>query len=137
MLHHLQRRHRVRIVRVGLLLLRLWKLPFACTYYPGKSRIGTLWPLYLTGFGTYTLSSAAFESSLIERFRLRPLLTFVVIIAAAVAGLVLRQRRALANATGLRFEEEDPDALFSGFQLSEGLAAAGGRAELKIEGFQE
>lgn len=120
-----------------LLLLRLWKLPFACTYYPGKSRIGTLWPLYLTGFGTYTLSSAAFESSLIERFRLRPLLTFVVIIAAAVAGLVLRQRRALANATGLRFEEEDPDALFSGFQLSEGLAAAGGRAELKIEGFQE
>ncbi|MGH9370185.1 MAG: hypothetical protein ACRD15_01495, partial [Vicinamibacterales bacterium] len=30
-----------------LLLLRIDKLPFVCTYYPGKSRVFTLWPLYI------------------------------------------------------------------------------------------
>ena len=114
------------ILLTELLLLRLWKLPFACTYYPGNSKIGTLWPLYLTGLGNYTLSTAAFEWSLIERFRPRPLLTFVAVVAAVVAVLVLRRRRTLAGVTGFRFEEEDPDALFTGFQLSEGLAAGVG-----------
>ena len=112
------------VLLTELLLVRLWKLPFACTYYPGNSKVGTLWPLYVTGFINYTLTTAAFESGLIERFRPGALLTFVAIVATRAAILAARHRRALAAAGGFRFEEEDPDALFAGFQLSEGLAAA-------------
>ncbi|HET7221221.1 MAG TPA: hypothetical protein VFJ02_24365 [Vicinamibacterales bacterium] len=107
-----------------LLLVRLCKLPFACTYYPGTSKIGTLWPLYISGFGNYTLTTAAFEWSLISRFRPMMLLTFVTIVALIIAALALRRRRHLGSVAGFRFEEEDPDAIFAGFALSEGLAAA-------------
>jgi hypothetical protein len=48
---------------------------------------------------------------------------FVSVGAAAIGGLhALRQRGARAL-PGLTFEEEDPDALFQGFRVSEGLAA--------------
>jgi hypothetical protein len=119
------------VLLAELLLLRLWKLPFTCTYYPGNSKIGTLWPLYMTGFGNYTLTTAAFEWSLIGRFRPRALLTFVGVVAVLVAVLIVHRRRVLAGVAGFRFEEEDPEALFAGFHLSEGLAARPARmAEL-------
>ena len=38
-----------------LLVPRTGKLPFACTYFPGNSRIFALWPLYLLAFFIYTV----------------------------------------------------------------------------------
>jgi len=46
-----------------------------------------------------------------------------VLTLAAQLVAYTRTRR-LAALSGLRFEEEDPTALFQGFQLSEALAAA-------------
>jgi hypothetical protein len=37
--------------------------------------------------------------------------------------IVLYRRYVLKALTALRFDEEDPQAIFQGFQLSEGLAA--------------
>jgi hypothetical protein len=36
---------------------------------------------------------------------------------------IVRARR-LGELTGFRFEEQDPEAMFQGFKLSEGLAAS-------------
>ena len=105
-----------------VLLARTCKLPFACTYFPGKSRIFTLWPLYLIVFFMYTVFLAAIETGLLSR----PgrLAAFCVATALAHRALAWNRRRTLAVLPGLLFEEEDPDAIFEGFNLSEGLAAA-------------
>ena len=105
-----------------LLVPRTGKLPFACTYYPGKSRIFTLWPLYLVAFFTYSVALAEIDRVLTTR---PAKLAWVCAGATLVAhGIVIYRRRVLGALTALRFEEEDPDAIFQGFQLSEGLAAA-------------
>jgi len=44
--------------------------------------------------------------------------------ATVLAEMIVLYRKHTLNAlTGLRFDEEDPQAIFQGFQLSEGLAA--------------
>ena len=43
------------------------KLPFACTYFPGKSRIFVLWPVYLLLFFVYTVVFAAIDLALSRR----------------------------------------------------------------------
>ena len=48
---------------------------------------------------------------------------FVGILLGFIVALRMVTARALAAPPGLRFEEEDPDAIFEGFRLSEGLAA--------------
>jgi hypothetical protein len=105
-----------------LLLLSLDKLPFTCTYLPGKSRILTLWPLYLTGLSTYCYTVAAAELRLFARPS--AILKTAAIIGLIIVALTVRRRQTLRALTGFRFEEEDPDAAFAGFHLSEGLAAA-------------
>ena len=112
------------ILLVDILLVRLPKLPFTCTYLPGKAKAGKLWPLYLTAFGTYAFTTARFELDVL-RGRLPPkaLVILALFIATAVALMWAQRRRFLQGLSGLRFEEEDPDTLFAGFQLSEGFAA--------------
>jgi hypothetical protein len=105
-----------------ILLGGMDKLPFACTYYPGQSKVFTLWPLYLIVFFIYTLMLAFIDLQLTTRPR--GLLVFLAITGSAAVALRLLRRRKLARLGALRFEEEDPDLLFQGFNLSEGLAAA-------------
>jgi hypothetical protein len=106
-----------------LLLMRLDKMPFTCSYLPGRSRIGTLWPLYLNGFIAYCYVTAAAE---LRFFFARPslMMKWSIVLLAAIILLIVRRRRMLRTLMGLRFQEEDPDAAFAGFQLSEGFAAA-------------
>lgn len=106
---------------VDVLLIRLRKIPFTCTYYPGRSRARTLWPFYGIAFSTYAYSLAALEAAILSR----PLFLggVFVVIAALIAGLALLRRRDLQPPPGLTYEEEDPDGVFGGFSLSEGLAA--------------
>lgn len=106
---------------VDVLLIRLRKIPFGCTYYPGRSRARTLWPFYGIAFSMYAYSLATLEAAILSR----PLFLggVFVVIAALVAGLALLRRRDLQPPPGLTYEEEDPDSVFGGFSLSEGLAA--------------
>ena len=105
-----------------MMVARTSKLPFACTYFPGKSHVFTLWPLYVFVFFLYTLACAALDGALIGK----PvgLATFCLVTFGLRALLAFNRRRRLAALPGLQFEEEDPDAIFEGFNLSEGLAAA-------------
>jgi hypothetical protein len=105
------------------LLISLAKLPFTCTYYPGLSRMRTMWPVYLTAFSTFSYSTPLLEMVMIESTF--GLLIFTVVIATIVALLRLVRTRRLNEELGLRFQEEDPTAMFQGFQLSEALAANG------------
>ena len=98
------------------------KLPFACTYLPGKSRIFVLWPVYLFLFFIYTVVFAAIDLALSRRPTKLAWFCLVATLAAQV--VVFIRRRAVTALLGLRFDEEDPTAIFQGFQLSEGLAAA-------------
>jgi hypothetical protein len=105
------------------LLISLAKLPFTCTYYPGLSRMRTMWPVYLTAFSTFSYSTPLLEMVMIESTF--GLLIFTAVIATIVALLRFVRTRRLNEELGLRFQEEDPTAMFQGFQLSEALAANG------------
>jgi hypothetical protein len=102
-------------------MVDLVKVPFTCTYFPGRSRVGTLWSLYLTGFITYTYTTAAWEVEFLGHPR--ALAIFMGLPVAAIAILTIRRRWYLSSLTGFRFYEKDPDAIFQGFDLSEGFAA--------------
>lgn len=104
-----------------LMVARNGKLPFACTYFPGRSHVFTLWPLYLAVFFLYAVVFAAIDGALLSRPR--ALAVFCTIALIAGRTLAFFRARSLAALPGLRFEEEDPDAIFEGFNLSEGLAA--------------
>ena len=104
-----------------LLLIHIDKMPFTCTYLPGRSRITTLWPLYLNGLIIYCYTVSALEMRLFERpARVG---TFLAVLATAIAVLTFRRHRWLSRIDSLRFQEEDPTTMFAGFQLSEGFAA--------------
>ena len=112
------------ILLTSILLHGLAKIPFTSTYYPGSSRLGTLWPLYLTGFVTYSFAPANLQLALLERFSTTGLLVFSAGTLGASLALTLRRNLKLRAAAGFTFEEEDPTAIFRGFSLSEGMAAA-------------
>lgn len=105
-----------------ILLTRTPKLPFACTYYPGTSRVFVLWPLYVMLFFFYSVALAALDRHLLSAPS--RLAIFLGIVTAATVLMAAYRHHRLAGMTGLRFEEEDPGAMFRGFDLSEGLAAA-------------
>ena len=98
------------------------KLPFACTYFPGSSRIFSLWPIYLLAFFFYTVVFAAIDRALSTRPGKLAWFCLAATVAAQI--VALHRKHALNTIPALRFDEEDPQAIFQGFQLSEGLAAA-------------
>jgi hypothetical protein len=109
------------VLLTEVLMIRLRKLPFTCTYFPGKARVGTLWPFYLTGFVNYAYTVAAWQADFM--MRPRPVAVFLAVVCLAAGGLAFVRRQYLNEVPSLLFAETDPAAIFEGFQLSEGLAA--------------
>jgi hypothetical protein len=104
------------------LLLGFRKIPFTCSYLPGKANLKVMWPFYWVGFSLYAFSTAGLEVWLWRtpwRFA-----AFVVAAAAALVVLVaLRCRRARRG-----FElvyEEAPEPTVRTLDLQEWPAAAG------------
>jgi hypothetical protein len=109
------------VLLADALLVGFRKIPFTCTYVPGRSRARSLLPIYLLAFSLYAYSLAGLEAALLRRpLSFLPVLTLVALSSAGFAWL---RRRDLAHPPGLAYEEEQPDALFQGFRLSEGVAA--------------
>ena len=104
-----------------MLLVGLRKIPFACTYYPGRSRAPTLWPLFVVAFLVYAYVLAGTETAAMTNRLLFGV--FLVSIAVVIAGLAHLRRIDLHRPPGLIYEEEEPGRMFEGFKLSEGLAA--------------
>lgn len=99
----------VGLITVEVLMRGVDKIPFTCTYCPGKARIGKLWPAYLTAFSFFTYVAAVAEASLLRYPRAYG-------IAAAMLGLTLAtlvwlRHRDTTRLVSLRFEEEPLDAL--------------------------
>jgi hypothetical protein len=109
------------ILLVDVLLIGLRKIPFACTYYPGRSRAPTLWPFFVVAFVVYAYVLAGTESAAMTNRRL--LGVFLASIAVTIAGLGHLRRLNLQGPPGFIYEEEEPGRIFEGFKLSEGLAA--------------
>jgi hypothetical protein len=77
--------------------------------------------LYIAAFSIYSFGLANLEMMALQN-------TLVLGAALLVAGLIdvglaVLRHFDLQPPPGLSYAEEDPDALFSGFRLSEGLAA--------------
>ena len=109
------------VLLVDVLMVGLRKIPFTCTYYPGRWRTRTFFPLYAMAFSTYAYSLAGLEVAILERPR--PLAFTFLAITVIIGGLTYVQRRNLQAPPGFTYVEEDPDLVFQGFHLSEGLAA--------------
>ena len=90
------------------LSLGLDKVPFTCTYVPGKAKFVHLWPLYFIAFTTFTYTLAALEIALLRRGGFTQL---IVVLSAIAAGLALIRRSRARQVETLRFEEEDDNAI--------------------------
>jgi hypothetical protein len=90
------------------LTMTLDKVPFTCTYMPGKANIVKLWPLYLTIFSFYTVTMASLEAALLRGGGIA--VAIGVFTAFTVVAAVVRRRRA-SGLPDLRFEEQPADAL--------------------------
>ena len=92
----------------GALLIEIlfWsfdKVPFTCSYFPGKVNLALLSGLFLYGFTTYSFQMADLEAAL-EGRPPRALLFFAV--AAALLAVSWRRRRA---ASAVRFDAHEPE----------------------------
>ncbi len=91
------------LILIELLLARYKKLPFACSYIPGKANLKLLWPVYVICCVAYS-----YETTVLERWALQDIGRYaVVIVLAALVFVGLRRSRILFVKTNeIRFEEE-------------------------------
>jgi hypothetical protein len=91
----------------GALLIELmfWsfhKVPFTCSYFPGRTNLSILLVLYLYGFTTYSFHMADLEATLEHR----PTYTLLFFIAAAILLTLSWRRRPAPSA--VRFDASEP-----------------------------
>ena len=109
------------LLLVEVLLIALRKLPFTCTYFPGLARVRMLWWAYLTAFTNFSFTTPLIETMMIEQRS--GLGIFIIVTGSAIVALDIFRKRAAGSLDGFTYNEEDPTAMFAGFDLSEGLAA--------------
>ena len=91
-----------------LLAMGLDKVPFTCTYAPGKARFVKLWPVYLTAFSFYTYTTASLEASFLPGRGIYVALATIIVVGAAAA--YERHRRA-SEVPDLQFQGEPMETL--------------------------
>ena len=57
----------ISVLLVEVLLLDFWKIPFTCSYPPGKANVTILWIFYWLAFTTYAYSMATLEAWMVMR----------------------------------------------------------------------
>jgi hypothetical protein len=102
------------IVLLNLLLIWFRKIPFTCSYFPGKTSMAVMFFVYLAGFATYSWSMADLEARLIHAPG--SLLLFYACAATAIWGLTLLERRELGIDDVLIYEDE-PDPVVRSLEL--------------------
>ena len=90
-------------VLTELLLYRFHKVPFACSYVPGKANVKLLWPLYALALTAYASWTARFELWLLGS----PLRWSVACgtLLACLVTIIAWRRRPLASTSPLQYEE--------------------------------
>jgi len=102
------------MVLLNLLLVWFRKIPFTCSYFPGKTSMSVMFFLYLAGFATYSWSMADIEARLIRAPA--NLVLFYLIVAAAIWGLTRLERRERDIDDVLIYEDE-PDPVVRSLEL--------------------
>ena len=102
------------LVLLNLLLLWFRKIPFKCSYFPGKTSMAVMLALYLTGFAAYSWTMADLEAALIEEPA--QLLLFFAVAAASLWGLARLEKRELGVDDSLIYEDE-PDPIVRSLEL--------------------
>jgi hypothetical protein len=102
------------LVLLNLLLVWFRKIPFTCSYFPGKTSMAVMFFIYLAGFATYSWSMADVESRLLRAPA--SLVIFYACGAAAVWGLTLLEKRELSIDDVLIYEDE-PDPVVRSLEL--------------------
>jgi len=88
---------------IELLLVKFYKIPFTCSYLPGKANITTLWFVYWLGFAIYAYSMASLESWILRQ-AVRMVLFYIVGCIAVGAAFFYRNRH-LEEGFQLVFED--------------------------------
>ncbi len=102
------------VLVLNLLLVWFRKIPFTCSYFPGKTSLAVMALLYLAGFTTYCGTMASLETRLIGA---PPgLALFYGLGLAALAGLALLERRELKVDDSLIYEDQ-PDPIVRTLEL--------------------
>ena len=98
----------VGMVLVDLCLYGFQKLPFTCSYLPGKSKVQVVfWGLLLV---LVPLIAAHFEKPMLSR--LPDSLCMIAVLGAVAAGARWRTNASAKSADALIFEEEYPPEIF-------------------------
>ena len=102
------------LVLLNLLLVWFRKIPFTCSYFPGKTSMAAMALIYLAGFTTYSWTMADLEASLI----VQPgqLILFYVVVVAVLRGLSWLAKRELGVDDALIYEDE-PDPIVRSLEL--------------------
>jgi len=107
-----------------VLLLTYRGVPLTRPYVPGASKFHMLWAVYLSGFLTYTFTTARLERDLLAIGGPRYVLNAAVIFVAMAAGLWIWRKIKVRELLDVPFEADMPaDQMFQGFNLSEIEAA--------------
>jgi hypothetical protein len=103
----------ISVLLIEVLTMELRKIPFTCSYPPGKANVTILWIGYWAGFLMYAFSMANLESWMVKRPS--RLVVFYLIVAGILAGFEWWRRRADAVGVVLIFDDAaDPAVLTLG-----------------------
>jgi hypothetical protein len=103
----------ISVLLIEVLTMELRKIPFTCSYPPGKANVTILWVGYWVAFLLYAFSMANLESWMVTRPR--RLIPFYLIVAMLFAGFEWWRRRADAVGVSLTFDDAaDPAVLTLG-----------------------
>lgn len=104
------------LILIEVLLVNFEKIPFTCSYLPGKGNITAFRVLYWLAFSIYAYSMAGLEYWLLRLPIL--MVMFLVLVSPVLGWLVMRRKRFLAE--GFRFVFEDlPEPAVRQLNLSE------------------
>ena len=99
---------------VDVLLAGFDKLPFTCSYLPGKANLKVSWPIYLFGFTTYLSAMVTLEYWMLQRpARFVWLAAVVVVVRGALA---IYRWRVIGREVTLVFDEQ-PEPLIRTLDL--------------------
>jgi hypothetical protein len=96
----------VSIILVQILFFNFRKVPFTCSYFPGKKNMAIMAAVYLYGFTTYSSSMVALENWLLQRPT--PALVFFIAGGAVIFALSSMRNR---NRSSLIYEEQSEEQL--------------------------
>ncbi len=103
------------LLLIEVLLLKFHKIPFTCSYLPGKANITTLWFVYWLGFAIYAYSMASLETWILER----PLrITGFYLLGCTLVGVAFFYRNRHLNEGFALIFEDQPEPVVRTLNLS-------------------